>query len=302
MLTSFFRVIKSGWQGFKRNRWLSISSIAMMSLTIFGITSLLLANILIDSVIVSLEDKIDVSVYFNLETPEEKILEVKEDVSELSEVRSVEYVSADEALKRFRDKHRENQVLMQSLRELDNNPLEPSLNIKTQTASQYEKVAGFFNNGKYQDIIDKVNYTENKAVIDKLASITQTVRQSGFIVLLILAILAILVTFNTICLTIYNSRKEIRVMKLVGANNWFVRGPFVIEGAFYGIVAAVITLIVISPVLWYISPKISTYISGIDLFQFYRANFFSLFLLQIAIGVALGAISSYIAIRRHLKV
>ena len=274
----------------------------MMSLAIFSITSLLLINVLINSLTTSLEDKVDISVYFNLDTSEEDILETRNDLVKLNEVRSVEYVSTNEALKRFKERHQDNQILMASLEELETNPLEASLNIKAQAASQYEAIANFFNQDKYQQIVDKINYMENRAVIARLSSITRTIRQVGFVILLILATLAVLVTFNTIRLTIYSARREIKVMKLVGASNWFARGPFIVEGAIYGVVATLVTLFILYPLLWYLSPKITAYLPGTDLLYFFQANFLTLFLFQMLVGISLGSISSWIAIRRYLEV
>ncbi len=301
MITSLVRVIKSGWLSFWRNKWLSLAAIAMVSLAIFGITSLLLVNVLINSLITNLEDKIDISVYFRLDAPEEKILETRKELVKLDGVRSVEYVSAEEALKRFKEKHRNNQVLMQSLQELESNPLEAALNIKAQAASQYEAIADFFNQTKYQEIIDKINYLENKAVIARLFSMTKMVRQSGLLILIILTVLAAVVTFNTIRLTIYSVRKEIKVMKLVGASNWFIRGPFLVEGVIYGVVAAIISLLILYPILWYFSPKITAYLPSTDLLYFFQANFLGLFLLQLAVGVVLGSVSSWLAVKKYLE-
>ncbi|MEA2113081.1 MAG: permease-like cell division protein FtsX [Patescibacteria group bacterium] len=302
MITSLIRVSKSGWLSFWRNKWLSSAAILIMSLTIFSITSLLLANVLINALTENLEDKIDISVYFQLTADEDEILLARNELIKLSEVRSVEYVSTDEALKRFKDKHADNNILMQSLDELEKNPLEASLNIKAQQASQYGVIVDFFNGAKYQRIIDKINYMENKAVIARLSSITRTIRQVSFIILLLLAVLAVIVTFNTIRLTIYSARKEIKVMKLVGASNWFVRGPFVIEGVFCGVAAAAIALFFLYPVVWYLSPKITLYLPGTDLFYFLQANLLVIFLMQIIIGAALGTVSSLVAVRRYLKV
>lgn len=301
MFTSFARIVKSGFLGFWRNKWLSSSAISMMTLAIFTIVCLLLVNVLIDSLTSNLEDKIDISVYFKSGAPEDDILAVRSDLMKMSEVRSVEYVSPEEALAKFREKHKDNQVLMQSLEELDSNPLEASLNIKAQAASQYEVIANFFKQGEYQELIDKINYFENRAVIARLSSITKTIRQFGFILLLILAGLAVMVTYNTIRLTIYSSRKEIKVMKLVGASNWFTRGPFIIEGALYGIIASLITTIILFPLLWYVSPKINAYLPGTDLFYFYQTNFFVILLFQLLVGVGLGTVSSVVAIRKYLE-
>jgi len=300
MLTTFVRIIKSGVTSFWRNKWLSSSAISMMSLAILGITSLLLVNVLINSLTANLEDKIDISVYFNLDASEDEILDARVDLVKLSEVRSAEYISTEEALKKFKDKHQDNNILMQSLDELDSNPLEASLNIKAQQASQYESIVGFFDQEKYSKIIDKINYLENKAVIARLTSITRSIRQIGLVILLVLAGLAVLVTFNTIRLTIYSSRKEIKVMKLVGASNWFAKGPFIVEGALYGVIAAIISLFVLYPFLWYLSPKITSYLPSTDLFYFFQANIIVLFLIQILVGVFLGTVSSMVAIRRYL--
>ena len=300
MFTTFVRIIKSGVTSFWRNKWLSSSAISMMSLAILGITSLLLVNVLINSLTANLEDKIDISVYFNLDASEDEILDARVDLVKLSEVRSAEYISTEEALKRFKSKHQDNNILMQSLDELDSNPLEASLNIKAQQASQYESIVGFFDQEKYSKIIDKINYLENKAVIARLTSITRSIRQIGLVILLVLAGLAVLVTFNTIRLTIYSSRKEIKVMKLVGASNWFAKGPFIVEGALYGVIAAIISLFVLYPFLWYLSPKITSYLPSTDLFYFFQANIIVLFLIQILVGVFLGTVSSMVAIRRYL--
>jgi cell division transport system permease protein len=300
MFTSISRIIKSGWASFWRNKWLSSAAVLVMSLTIFGITSLILVNVLINSLTATLEDKIDISVYFKIDAKEDRILEIKEELAQMSEVESVVYVSREDALRNFEEKHGDDEVLMQSLQELETNPLEASLNIKAEDPSQYESIASYLSQNKYQDSIDKVNYLENKAVIERLTSITQNIRKGGAVVLLVLAFLAIVVTFNTIRLTIYTSKEEIKVMKLVGASNWFIRGPFIIEGALYGIVAAVIVLLVMFPFLWYLTPKIAAYLPSANILQFFKANLLSIFLFQVGIGVVLGMLSSAVAIRIYL--
>ena len=301
MITSFIRIFKSGWISFWRNRWLSIAAMSVMCLTIFVITSLVMVSVMTNSLVKTLQDKIDVSVYFRLDAEEKDVLDAREALVDLSEVESVEYVSREEALARFEKRHEDNPVLMQSLDELDDNPLGASLNIKAQLASQYEAIVGFLSHDDFKDIIDKVNYRENQAVIMKVNSITNAIQKTGFIVSIILAAMAILVAFNTIRITMYSSREEINVMKLVGASKWFIRGPFLVEGALYGIIAGVVTLVAFYPILLYLSPKITTYLPGTDLLYFFQANFWGILMMQIGIGIALGMTSSLVAIRRYLK-
>ena len=301
MLAGIIRIIKSGWISFWRNKWLSIAAMCVMSLTIFVITSLILVSVMTNSLVKTLRDKIDVSVYFDTNANENDILKTREALVGMSEVESVEYISRTEALSRFQDKHKDNPILMQSLDELIDNPLGASLNIKAQMASQYDNIVNFLNKAEYKEIIDKVNYRENQAVILKVNSITNAIQKSGFIVSIILAIMAVLVAFNTIRITMYSAREEINIMKLVGASKWFIRGPFVVEGALYGLIAGFVTLIAFYPILWYLSPKITSYLPGTDLLYFFQVNLIGILFLQAAIGMSLGVASSLVAIRRYLK-
>ena len=296
------RILKAGWINFWRNRWLSVATISVMVLAIFVMTSLLIISVLGQTILVGLQNKIDVSVYLKPEVAETDIAKIRSDLMFLDEVRSVEYVSADEALNLFKEKHQDNPVLMQSLGELGLNPLQPSLNIKAQAASQYETVVKFLEQGKYKEMIDSVNYQQNKDLIERLMQFSATTERVGVIISLILALIAGLVTFNTIRLAMYNWREEISVMRLVGAGDWYIRGPFLVEGMLYGVLAAIFTLIIFYPLLYFLSPKISAFIPGSDIFYWFKINLWRLFLIDLLTGVLLGGLSSLVAIRKYLKV
>jgi len=300
--TTIFRILKSGWQSFIRNYWLSTATVAVMTLALLVVMGLLLFNVVTQAVVSSLEGKVDVSVYFNKDSDEAKILSLRQELVELKEVKSVDYVSQDEALKRFRELHKDNSVLLQSLQELDQNPLQASLNIKANYASQYETVANYLVQDRFQGVIEKINYKQNKEIIDRLTRLTGNIQTGGIAISLFLALLAILVSFNTIRLTMYNWRDEISVMRFVGASNWFIRGPFIVEGILYGTCAAIITIVFVFPILYFVSPKITGFLPEVDLMYFYQSNFWEFFLLLFFIGIVLGGVSSLIAIRRYLKV
>jgi cell division transport system permease protein len=284
-----------------RNGWLSTATVSIMVLTLLVITVLIMVNVIANAVLISLENKIDISVYFKLKTPEEQILNVKSQLEELAEVENIKYVSQDQALVDFKEKHKDNPVLLQSLEELDANPLEASLNITAKQTSQYASINQFLESVHYRDIIDKVNYMQNKGVIEKLSSIIIDVKTMGLVISLILAIIVFLVTFNSIRLAIYSSREEINVMKLVGASNWFIRGPFILEGLLYGIIATVITIIILYPAFYFVSPKISGFLPIGDIFIYFRANVLALSVLLLGVSVVLGIFSSFIAVRKYLK-
>ena len=150
--------------------------------------------------------------------------------------------------------------------------------------------------------MDKVNYYENQQVIERFGSILTTVRSSGALALLILAFISVLVAFNTIRLAIYTMRDEIGIMRLVGASAWFVRGPFLVAGVFYGIISALIATLIFFPITWFLSPKIGILVPQFDLFSYFTGNFFQFFGLMVLVGVSLGVSSSFIAIRKYLKI
>lgn len=301
MFTSFKRIIKWGLKNFWRNGWLSTATVSIMTLTLLVITVLLMVNVVANAVLANLQSKIDISVYFRLDTSEDDILKVKSQLEKLQEVESTTYVSQNEALLNFKEKHKDNPVLLQSLEELEFNPLEASLNVKAKETNQYASINQFLESVYYKDLIDKVNYLQNKEVIEKLGTIITDVKTGGFGLSILLALIVFLVTFNAIRLAIYSSREEINVMKLVGASKWFIRGPFLVEGLLYGLVATVVTIILLYPLFYFLSPKISSFLPIGDIFSYFRVNLFSFFLLLLGIGVILGGSSSLIAVRKYLK-
>jgi cell division transport system permease protein len=191
---------------------------------------------------------------------------------------------------------------MQSLEEVGQNPLPASLNIKSFQASQYEAIASWLDREKLKPVVEKVNFYQNEAVIARFNQIISIARQSALIFGLILAFLAMAVTFNTIRLAIYSSREEINVMRLVGGSSWFIKGPFLFEGMIYGFLGSLLAVAIFYPILGFVSPAISSWLPGADLAKYFAANFWTIFLMQTGIGVALGMFSSGIATRRYLKV
>jgi cell division transport system permease protein len=134
-----------------------------------------------------------------------------------------------------------------------------------------------------------------------LVSIIHTVNQGGFIITLILAIVAGLVIFNTIRLAIYSNRDEISIMRLVGASNTFVRGPYVVGGILAGLISALISIIIALPLVYFVSPYLKIFIPNLNFFSYFVSNIFLLTFYQIIFGVLIGAFSSFVAVRRYLK-
>lgn len=302
MFVTLNRIIKFGLLNFWRNGWLSTATVLIMSITLSVWTSIFLLNVILTSVLNTLSDKVDISVYFNQDAKESDILALAEKLKNLEEVANVEYVSVSMALEVFKKRHAGDEILLKSVEELSDNPLEASLNILAKDASKYESVSNFLSQGQFRSVISKVNYTENKTVIERFNNIIGVLRQSGFIASLVLALITFLVAFNTVRLAIYSSREEITIMKLVGASNWFVRGPFIVEGVLHGLAASGFAFMMIIPGVVALGPKLFNFLPDINLVTYLGDNFWSLLLFQTLGGIALGVFSSWFAIRKYLKV
>ncbi|KPJ73520.1 hypothetical protein AMJ48_01000 [Parcubacteria bacterium DG_74_1] len=302
MFTSLKRVIRSGWQGFFRDGGLSIATVFILLLTITLATSLFLFHGLSHLLISSVEEKADISLYFKEEALENDIFEFREELARISEVKEVKYISQEKALADFTEKHKDNPVLMASLAEVGRNPFLASLNIIASEPGQYQAITDFLETSDFTALIEKVDYYQRRSVIERIFSLTSTINRSFIFLSIILSLVAILVTFNTIRLAIYNSREEIKIQRLVGAGSWFIRGPFLVQGVLAGILAALICLLTFSLIIWSLSPRVETFFTDLDISQFFVTNLWQIILIQFVTGILLGVISSFLATRRYLKI
>jgi cell division transport system permease protein len=301
------RVARYGLIGFIRNGFVSLSAVLIMVITLSMFSALMIGSAALSSTLRDLTEKVDVSVYFKTNATEDDIMSMQRSLEALPEVASVEYVSADDALAAFRERHRSDQLTLQALDELGENPFGASLEIRAKETSQYETIAKYLDTeqtsgSEVGTLIDKVNFYQNKTAIDRLTSIIETSNRLGWGIALILAISSLLIAFNTIRLAIYTSRDEIGVMNIVGAGHWYVRGPFMIAGVLYGVISGLIVLVVLYPVTLWLGPGSERFLGTFNVFDYYADAFPLLFLVIMGSGVALGALSSYLAIRRYLKV
>ena len=306
MWTGFKRIVQLGFVGFWRNAYVSLAAIFVMTLTLFVFASVLLLSQLLDVSLSQIRDKVDINVYLVPDANEEDILSLQSSLEALPDVREVSYTSREEALAAFQERHSDDELTIQALNELGENPLGASLSIRAKETSQYESIATFLVDRQAEEdpsrpLIDSVNFFENKAAIDKLTAIIDAVERSSYVAMLVLLVATILITFNTIRLAIYTTREEISVMRLVGAGNMFIRGPFIFQGVMYGLIAGVLTLFLMYPVLLWLAPATEAFFQ-LNIFSYYVSNFVSLFFTVVGVGIVLGALSSILAISRYLKV
>ncbi|HXK40025.1 MAG TPA: permease-like cell division protein FtsX, partial [Candidatus Paceibacterota bacterium] len=293
---SLQRILKAGFVNFWRNGFVSLASVLIMVVTLFTLGSMVFSSAVLRASLSGLQEKVDVNVYFLPNATENDILALKSSLEKLPEVATVEYISRDAALANFEERHGDDQVILNALAELDDNPLGAVFNVKARETSQYGSIAGFLEGSGAlgsgnQVIIDKVNYNDNKQVIEKLSEIVDSAERLGFALSLILIFLSLIITFNTIRLAIYTAREEISVMRLVGASKTYVRGPFVVEGVMYGVAAALIVLALFYPLTLWIGPFTERFFGSINIFSYYVGNFGQMFLILMGAGIVLGAVS-----------
>jgi len=306
---TFKRVFKWGFINFFRNGVVSVATVLVMSLSIFMIGLVIIGSIFLNGVITSLEEKVDISVYFKAGSPEMEILALQENLQNNADVSSVRYISQDEALRVFKERHASDDLVLQSLDVVETNPFSASLEIKAKDTSKYGDISKFLESNSAANLIDenpdgekKITYRQNQAAIEKLATILTTAKFAGFGVSLMLAIIAIMVAYNTVRLAIYNSKDEISVMQLVGASYAFIRGPFLVEGVMYGLLSSIFTIAVFYPMFWWAGQKTSSIFGGLNVFSYFTANILEISLILVGVGLFLGVFSSAIAIRKYLRV
>jgi len=303
MFTSLKRIFKFGWQGFLRHKGLSSQVIFIMTIAVLVIISLFLFQGLSEFLIAEAQKKVDISVYFKKDTSEDSILEVKQGLYKFSTaIEDIRYVSRAQAQEIFLQKHQDDSLYLEALEEIGENPFLASLNIRTKDPTFYAQISNYLVEGPFKNLVEKVSYYQNRKVIIRLFSIINNVKTAGIVLSLILGILVILITFNTVKLTIFSSRDEIATMRLVGASNWFIRGPFLVQSVIYAILAVGIASLIFFTGLSFLNSKLQTWLLDFNFLSFFQENFLSLLLIQFVFAFGLGVASFLLAVRKYLKV
>ncbi len=301
---NFKRIISFGINNFKRNNGISLASVFVLVVMLMLISGLFFFHGFANHLKAEIQDKIDITAYFKDEVPEQDILNVKDEIIKLSPtIKGVEYVSKDEALANFKERHGDNPVLADALSEVGENPFLPSLNITTNgDPAQFQQIATILQNSDFSTSLDRVDFSEKKDTIEKVYAITSRVNRIGIGLSALLLLIGLLVVFNTIKLAIDHSEEEISTMRIVGASDWFIRGPFIICGAIYGLVAFAISFFLCAVISYFLSSYLAVLLPGFSLFRYLLSNFLIFVLIQLGFGVGVGVLSSLIVVRKYLKI
>lgn len=302
------RIVTAGLRGFYRNRTVSLSSIFILTITLSIITAFYLFHAIFAYTLDQVTEKVDVRIYFTTDATEEQIGDVKARLMGLPQVKSVTYTSRDQALTEFREKHIGDQLTIQALDELGTNPFGASLSVVAKDTSQYQAIAEQVSSpdsgllGGASGSVDKINYYQLKDSIDKLNNIIGWTNTVGFWLSMIFILMSCMIVYNTIRLAIFVYRDEIAVMKLVGASNMFIRGPFIVEAILYALSATVVTLAIFYPATIWVTKKTVFFFEGMNINAYFLSHFFQLAGLLLLAGVVLAVVSSLLAVRKYLKI
>ncbi len=307
MWTFLKRIVTGGATNFARGGSVTFATVLVMTVTLAIIGSLIFLSAILTSTLVTIQDKVDVNVYFVTSAAESDILNIKDKLVSLPQVGAVSYTSRDQALADFKDRHATDQLTLQALQELGNNPLEASLSIKAKEPSLYAGIVDYLTNDPSlavggTSIVDRINYAQNKTVIDRLTAAIHTTQQVGLIIVILFALASTVIALATIRLAIYTARDEIAVMRLVGASNMYIRGPFIVAGIIAGGLAACIALFLFYPATYYAGNALQAWLGGFNLFTYYVSHFAYVFGVLFGSGIFLGALASWIGVRRYLKI
>ena len=309
--------MRAGFVNFWRDGFVSLSAVLIMIVTLLVVGGLLFSSALLSTTLKSVQSKIDISVYFVQTANQNDIAALQSKIGALPEVASVQYVSASDTLADFTARNQNDETTLQALDEIGGNPFGDSLAITAKDPSQYAGIADFLNSNSAlsasgTSIVNDVNYNENELVINRLSEIISVTQKAGSVAAIIFVIVAVVIIFNTIRIIMYNARDEIAVMKLVGASNTYVKGPFVVSGMIYGVVSGIITLIILAIAAYYGDAAIvklagidgvSSWPGIVDIFaSYFMSNFGQIYTIIVGSGVVLGGLSSYVAVRRYLRV
>lgn len=304
---TFWRVVHTGIVNFIRNATLAIAAIAVMVITLTIVLFSLITNATFANTIEQITDKIDVSVFLKDSVSEAQANKLVQGIKNLDNVEGVRYLNKDQALQRYVQQNANNQELA-SAAAAAGNPIPATILIKPKDLNKIEDIRTYLttkNNIALQTQGSPSYSGDRKKAIDNITHATNVLRRIGIVAIAVFALVSALIIFNTIQMAIFNRRDELTIMRLLGASTWYIRGPFVVESAIYGLLSAVISVLIVNSA--FVASSTALQASSLGLLdinyasRYFGDHFWKLLTMQLMVGIVIGAVSSVIATRRYLK-
>ena len=302
-MLSLFRIIKFSFQDIARNVWLTIVTITILLLALFSINTLLTVQVISNNAVSAIREKINISLYMKAEAPESEIMALKATLSNSDKVRGVTYVSRQVALDSFREKYKNNQDVLNALKELGRNPLSPSLTI---IPKNFAESSLLINELKMIDnpIIESRDFSDNTIILSKINGITKRVNEVGLFIIIVFILTSLLVVYNSIRVAIYTHRVEIEIMRLVGASNFFIYMPYIVSAFVYALMSVLIVISIFYPFLSLLQPYLEVFFMGynVNILSYFVDNFFLIFGTQFLVVLLINVLATLFAVRKYAKV
>lgn len=286
--------IKEVYTSFKRNIWMTLASIftVVLSLFILGFFSIVILNL--NKMADTLESQVQISVYLKDDLSQEEIDETKETLSKIEGLQDIKFTTREEAMENFKERLGDQQFLLDALD--DTNPLPDSFSLTVTSPQQVKTIA---DTATALDSVESASYSQD--IINHLFNLTHLIRLIGVALIILLTGAAIFIISNTIRLTVFARRKEIAIMKYVGATDWFIRWPFLLEGICFGFIGGGLATIFLYIVYNQVTQEIYEAMAFFPLIpQHPFIDYISLAIL--VAGIIIGALGSTISLKRFLKV
>lgn len=306
-LITIWRIFHTGAVNFIRNISLAVAAMAVMVVTLTIVLFSVITNATFINTIAQITDKISVSVYLKDETTPAQAKQLVAQLRKQPEVKRVNYLDKQAALQSYINQNRNNPNLITAATEAGN-PIPATIQVYPHDLNTIPQIKSFLTTPERAGLQTKESPSYNgdrKQAIDNITHATNVLRKIGVVTVIVFAVICALIIFNTIQMAIFNRRDEITIMRLLGASTWYIRGPFVVESAIYGMLSGVLSVLIINSA--FLASSSALQASSLGLLdinyanQYFEAHFLWLLLLQITIGILIGTASSVIATRRYLK-
>jgi cell division transport system permease protein len=301
--TRVTRVFRFGFQNFFRNFWLSAATVSVLILTVVSINILLVVNVLGKIAVSTVESKIDVSAHFHPGIEESRVQNVKVALLSMQEVRDVQYISAEDAFSQFQELNGADDDLMASLSEVEGNPFGATLVIQARDIADYPSIMQALSQPTFANLIEEKDFDDREVMIGRLHSIASRLKLFALAITALFGGIALLITMNAVRVSIYTHKEEISIMRLVGASNWFIRGPFYVEAIIWTLISVGVAVALMYPSIAFVQPFLQKFFgANVDLMSFYTVHFFEVVALQL-LGVGLMTlVTTKMATARYLRV
>ena len=277
----------------RRSPYQALSAVAIMTLTFFTITVFSILTIISIRFISYFESRPQLTVFFKDAADRSEISKLEKSLKDTGKTSSITYVSKEEALKIYKQQNKSDPILL----DLVTSDILPA-SIEVQ-ANQAQDLANLATIVKSSDLVEEVVF--QKDIVDTLVSWTNAVRRVGIAVIVILVTVSTLIIITIIGIKITVRREEIETMRLLGASNWFIRAPFILEGAFYGFIGSVFGGLAAVGIFYYFSPSLEAFLRGVAIFPLSPLILGELIIAEVFIACILGMFASYMAVLRYLK-